>query len=271
MHRKFYDQGWHVMDFLRFCAQQGIHCVELLDVFWRDINQELPAVIQFLDDHQMQVGAYAVSNDFVQTEASLREQALISVLDGLAIAEALRTQVVRVFAGDAKPESDFAAGFQYIVEGLREAAAAAEQMGLTLALENHGQLAGRGEQVQKILDEVGSTALGAAFDTGNFILVGQSSLAALETLLPRIVHVHAKDFQRTVGEDGYLASDGTRYKSVICGRGVIPLEGILKRLQEAAYNGCISLEYEGGGDEARGVVESVQALARWMNITSAKG
>ncbi|WP_245628948.1 sugar phosphate isomerase/epimerase family protein [Alicyclobacillus shizuokensis] len=265
MHRKFYDQGWSVMDFLNFCAKNGIDCVELLDVFWRDIERELAAVQQFLREHEMQVGAYAVTNDFVQTDRAGRDQALQAILTGLPVAEALGTKVVRVFAGDAKPECDFDVGLQYIVSGLRAAAQAAARCGLTLALENHGQLAGRGEQVQRILDEVGSPALEAAFDTGNFILVGQSSLAALDELLPRIVHVHVKDFRRTAGDEGYPAIDGTRYQSVICGKGVIPLGPILTRLQEYGYSGCISLEYEGGGDEAAGVLESLQALDRWIS------
>ncbi|MCL6632156.1 MAG: sugar phosphate isomerase/epimerase [Alicyclobacillus herbarius] len=268
MHRKFYDHGWSVLDFLRFCANHGIDCVELLDVFWRDIKQELPAVKQFLAEHSIQVGAYAVTNDFVHEDAKDREQALGAVLAGLPVAQELDTRVIRVFAGDAKPDIDFTAGFQYIVDGLRAAAEAAKERGLTLALENHGRLAGRGEQVEQILDAVGSRSLGAAFDTGNFILVGQSSLAALDTLLPRVVHVHAKDFRPVVGDEGYPAIDGTRYQSVVCGEGLIPLSDIVSRLQQSGYAGSVSIEYEGGRDEEAGVIASLNALRRWIQTSS---
>jgi sugar phosphate isomerase/epimerase len=260
MHRKFYDEGWSVLDFLRFCSAHGIRHVELLDIFWRQPQQEIEQVQSFLREHGMSVGAYAVTNDFVHDDPERRNQALKAILAGMPVAEALQTRTLRVFAGDLKSGYEFENSLNYIVAGLRQACAEAERRGLTLALENHGQLAGRGDQVRTIIARTGSDCLKSTFDTGNFILVGQSSLEALEQLKPWIAHVHVKDFRKTTDGSGFPGITGERFLSVVCGEGEIPLPELLHRLSADGYNGYVSLEYEGQGDEAQGVLESLEFL-----------
>ncbi|MFK4997046.1 sugar phosphate isomerase/epimerase family protein [Bacillus sp. N9] len=59
-------------------------------------------------------------------------------------------------------------GRDWIVEGLKRCAQMAEQEQIYLAIENHGLLAGRSEQVEEIIKKVNSPYVKSTFDTGNF-------------------------------------------------------------------------------------------------------
>lgn len=260
VHRNFYQGGWTVMDFLQFCQEHDIKSVELLDIFWRNPSVELPQVQQFLADHGMTVGAYAVSNNFVEADESLREQSLHSVLQGIDMALQLGTTTVRVFAGDLREGYDFDVALEWIVAGLRRAADVAEQKAVTLAIENHGKLAGRSDQIQMILSRVGSSRLKSTFDMGNFLLVDESPVDAYECLENEIGHVHVKDFKQSPNQDGLCSLGGIYYVGTVCGDGEVPIRRLMERLLNQGYQGALSLEFEGSGDECASVLKSVENL-----------
>src|SRR5690606_8801130 len=100
--------------------------------------------------------AYDVTNNFVSSSEEERKTALEKVTDGIHTAKRLGTNVVRVFCGDLHGDLTYEQGQQWIVEGLQEAAKLAEQEEVYLAIENHGLLAGRSEQVLDIISKVNS-------------------------------------------------------------------------------------------------------------------
>ncbi|MEC0245500.1 sugar phosphate isomerase/epimerase [Paenibacillus chitinolyticus] len=257
MHRTTRENQGTVLDFLTFCQQEGIGQVELLDVFWKDKEAEIPAVLAFLKENGITLSSYAVGNDFVKGTPGERAEALRVVKDGIETADRLGTSVVRVFSGNMSDAYTFDSALEWIVSGLGEAAALAERAGITLCLENHGKMAGKGDQVLEILKRVGSPALKSTFDTGNFLLVDEKPLHALEVLLPYIGHVHIKDFAETP-EGRYKALSGKTYEGVFAGEGDVRLDAIVSRLKEAGYNGAYVLEYEGTGDEAEGIRKSYE-------------
>ncbi|QQE80554.1 sugar phosphate isomerase/epimerase [Alicyclobacillus sp. SO9] len=265
VHRKFFHDGWNVLDFLDFCREHGFSNVELLDVFWKDQSSELPKVKDFLRKNGMTVAAYAVSNDFAKEAASDREKAAKVILNGIELAKELETQVVRVFAGDLKPGSEFQNSVGYIVEGFRSVVAKAEAEGIVLALENHGKLAGKGEQVRHIIREVGSNSLRSTFDMGNFILVDQTALRAFAELGTLVAHVHVKDFKQANHGEGLQGVNEKWFVSTVCGLGEIPISEVLRKIRSSGYDGYVSLEYEGDGDEVSGVLDSMEYLRKYIN------
>ena len=260
LHKKYFNEGWNVLDFLNFCREHDIQNVELLDVFWRDKETELVQVKQFLKEHQMTVGAYAVSNDFVNANEALRQKAEDSIKSGIRTALELETKTVRVFAGDLKPDYDFNNAQTYIVDGFKRVAPVAESADVIMALENHGKLAGRGDQVRTIIEQVGSANLRSTFDMGNFLLVGQSPLDAMGQLSSLIGHVHVKDFLASKEGKGYQAISGDYYEGMACGQGEVPIEKLVDQLKQTGYQDYVSLEYEGFGDEISGVLDSFAYL-----------
>ncbi|WP_127487673.1 sugar phosphate isomerase/epimerase family protein [Paenibacillus ehimensis] len=252
LHRTVRANSWTVMDFLSFCRKEGIDSVELLNVFWQNQDRELDEVVRYCRENGIRVASYAVGNDFVSESEERRSAALREITDAFPVAKALGTSLVRVFSGSLHPGIDYGQALGWIVSGLSEAAKRAEAAGITLALENHGQLAGRGGQVKDILEQVGSKALRSTFDTGNFLLVDEHPSQAIEPLLPYIAHVHVKDFKRHP-EGRYTSLGGQTFEGTVAGEGDTHLASLIERLEASGYAGAYVLEYEGTGDEAEGV------------------
>ncbi len=256
VHREYYQNGWSVFDFLDFAHRSQVVSVELLNNFWRSEADELPKVIAKLDEYHMAVAAWAVNNDFGREDYDAQ---IAELLHGIDVAKRLKTKIVRVFAAHPKDGLDLDATLETVIRGLKAVAPVAEGAGITLALENHGLLAGKTQQIQQLIERVDSSSVRANADIGNFLLVDEDPLKAVETLLPHIAHVHAKDMI-PVSEGGFQSLSGQRYRGGAIGEGIVPVGPIMKRLDEAHYEGYLSLEFEGDGDEREGVERSMAAL-----------
>lgn len=263
LHREFYSGRLDVVDFVKWAADAKADGVELLDVFWKDFDTEGPKVLDVLEETNLKVGAYAVGNNFVIPDPEARAEQVKIINRGVDMAKYLNSKVVRVFAGDLAEGIAFDAARGWIVAGLREAAAYAEDHGIMLALENHGLLAGRGEQVQGLIADVGSAALKATIDTGNFLLVDEEPTDAVKTLAPLAGHVHFKDFRPAKAEEApsYPALSGKRFVGTIIGEGVVDTRHILRLLQDSGYGGWLSVEFEGLEEEKFGASRSIANLA----------
>lgn len=256
MHREYFDHGWSVFDFLDFCAVRAYRQVELLNVFWRNEKEELPRLLERIQHDRFTVAAWAVENDFAREDYAAQ---VAEIVRGVEVAQLLGTDTVRVFAAHPRSGIDLSATLATVVRGLKEAAEVAEKAGVTLAVENHGLLAGRSTQIVEILDRVGSPWVQANADLGNFLLVDEDPREAVGRLLPRIAHVHVKDMQ-PVNDGGWTSLGGHHYRGAQVGEGIVPIRDLLALLDQAGYTGYLSLEFEGDGDEAAGVDGSVAAL-----------
>ena len=157
-----------------------------------------------------------------------RREALGDLLAWLAHAAALPLRCVRIVAGGPAHRGRDAAP---VVPLLREACAAARDLGLTLALENHGDLTAA--QVIHLLEEVDDPHLRVCFDTANALRVGDDVAAAARELAPFVELVHLKDCL------GFWDDAATGPISVAPGQGVIPLGSVLAACPQALV--CIEL------------------------------
>jgi hydroxypyruvate isomerase len=252
MHRTVEERDWTVIDFVKYCRQTGIEEVELLSVFWKDIDHELEQVISYMKEEGLRASSYAVTNNFVIADENARKAALQEIIKGIDIAQKLDTSILRVFAGNLIDGISKDEGFEWILEGLSKAAAAAEQSGIILCIENHGKLAGKGIQIKEIIEKVGSGALRSTFDVGNFLLVDENTTEAAKILLPYIQHVHLKDFKQNKGGE-YSSLSGKKFDGVAIGEGDVDIATVIDMLKGASYQGAYVLEYEGTGSEMEGI------------------
>jgi sugar phosphate isomerase/epimerase len=260
-------RGLDIPGFIHEARRLGVDGVELLDFFWKDRDAELPAVEAALRETALPVGVYSVTNNFAQEDPAQRAAQVKKITDGVDNAVYLGARTVRVFAGDVRPGLTLEMVFAWIVAGLREAADYADDRGVTLALENHGSLAGRSHQVAEILDAVGSPALKANPDTGNFLLVHQASHEAVAALASRAGMVHFKDF-KAVPDDyagaTYTSIDGVKFAGQAIGEGEVDLPDCLQSLKSAGFDGWLNIEYEAEEDPFTGVARSVENSVRLM-------
>jgi sugar phosphate isomerase/epimerase len=141
---------------------------------------------------------------------------------------------------------------------LREAAFLAESRGISLGLEPHQQYSRTPAGLDKIYQLVQSSSIGINFDTGNSYLAGQDPLAWLQSVAPRLVHLHAKDIsiQQSAAERGKVT--GTPV-GCACGDGVIDWKKAIEICRQCPRDIVFSVEC-GTVDQAARSLKHLQPL-----------
>lgn len=257
--------------FIHEAKNIGAEGVELLDFYYKDVEVDRAEAKAALAETGLPVPIFSVGNNFAKLEASERAEQLARITFGVDEALFYGAHVVRVFAGDVAEGITFDQARAWIVEGLAEASVYAHAKGIKLALENHGTLAGRGEQVRGLIDDVrakaGNDALGANPDTGNFLIVGQDSHEAIEEVASLAYMVHFKDFvEAPASYEGWCFTqpDGTRLLGACVGEGKVDLAACLGHLKAAGFDGWLSVEYEGPEDPIVAVPRSLANARKFM-------
>ena len=251
--------------FLDYAARVGAEGVELLDMFWTDESSEMAEVKRRCAALGLELPVYSISTNFFQPDATARAQQLDSLRHGVDLAAQLGAGLLRVFSGDQIQGYSLEKGINWVVDSLAAGADYAASQGITLALENHGQVAGRSEQVRGIIEAVNSPSLRANLDTGNFLLVGQDPRLAAKALVDLVALVHLKDFTYAAPEEVghvYQGLDGKSYTGSVVGEGLVDLAGIHSVLAGHGYDGWLSLEYEGNAEPLEFAVPRCLAAMR---------
>ncbi len=248
-----------LLGFVEEAKRIGADGVELLDFFYKDAESERQQVKDRLASLGLPCGIFSVANNFAKTDPQERQAQVKRIQFGVDEALYYGAGVVRVFAGDVSEGITYDQARSWIVDGLSEASIYAHERGIKLALENHGKLAGRGDQVKGIIEDVrskcGNDALGANPDTGNFLLVDQDSVEAVTQVASLANMAHFKDF--TPGDGVYGSLAGKRYRGAVIGEGCVNLPGCVEALKLGGFDGWLSLEYEGEGDPIAEVARSM--------------
>ena len=266
-YRTVKDGAMDIPGFIREAKKIGANGVELLDFFYKDPEAERPAALEALKETGLPCPIFSIAQNFAKTSAEEREVQLGKIKFGVDEAGHFGSGVVRVFAGDVAEGITFDQARAWIVEGLAKASVYAHDHGVKLALENHGTLAGRGDQVRGLIEDVramaGNDTLGANPDTGNFLLVNQPSHEAIQEVAKYANMVHFKDFRHDP-EGIYTALNGEKYTGTAIGEGMVDLHACLSALKEAGFDGWLSMEYEGVEDPITAVPRSLANAKKYL-------
>ena len=176
------------------------------------------------------------------------------------LARDLGTNMVRIFTGYQRPGVPFDKQYAMVVEGLRLAGQKAAEHGVTLAVQNHHDIAVHHDTMYWLLKEVNMPNVKAAFDAWAPALQGLSSnelRAAILKMKPFIVHTTTADYVRLpqycLDHDltNFLPRD-TLIRAVPLGQGIVDYETFFNAVAEIGYQGYIAYEMcevlDGGGD-----------------------
>lgn len=167
--------------------------------------------------------------------------------------------VVNTDEGAKQPWTTEAEDFVLMRYTLMEAAKVAEPRGVHVGLECHQQYSKTPDGLDRIYELVQSPALGINFDTGNAFLCGEDPYAWLMRVLPRLVHLHAKDISVTQGNAERGRVTGTAV-GCACGDGVIDWARVIQLCQGAERDIVLSVEC-GTIEQAERSLQHLKALA----------
>jgi sugar phosphate isomerase/epimerase len=185
------------------------------------------------------------------------------------MAHDLGTSIVRVYTGYERSDLPYDKQYAMVVEGLRMAGKIAAKYDVTLAVQNHHDIALHHEAMKWLLDEVNLPNVKAAFDCWSPTLEGLSSeeiRKAIYIMKPYIVHTTTADykelprFKYDLNHTNYLAQE-SQMRAVPMGQGFLDYKTFISTLKEIGYQGYIAYEMcevlEGGGS-----IENLDSCAR---------
>lgn len=198
-------------------------------------------------------------------EYGASEAALESLLEWIGVAGGLGCRVVRCVAASPafRGREPVVAQVARTVRPLTLAARRAGEVGVRLALENHGDL--RARELLDLVAEVDDDALGVCFDTANAVRVGDDVVAAARLLAPLTSMVHLKDVEPMENVTDPVAGP----RSVPYGDGVVPVGEVLDALDQRDALVCVELGQLGGDDDELALVE--QGVAWLRDYASSNG
>ena len=144
-----------------------------------------------------------------------------------------------------------------LIAPTRRAAERAAAVGLSLAIENHGDL--RAQDLAEVLERVGMPNLGVTLDNVNLIRVGDDMLEGTRVLASRTLLVQLKDHPV---EPNPRREGGAQ--SVALGEGVAPLDEVVAILAAAGYDGAVCVELASLGGEDVDEFAMIERSVGWL-------
>jgi sugar phosphate isomerase/epimerase len=175
------------------------------------------------------------------------------------LARDLGTNIVRVYTGYERSDLAYDKQYAMVVEGLQMAGKIAAKYGVTLAVQNHHDIALHHEAMKWLLDEVNLPNVRASFDCWSPTLEGLSPAEirkAVYTMKPYIVHTTTADYKELPrykyehNQTNYVPLL-SQMRAVPMGQGFLDYKTFINSLKEIGYQGYIAYEMcevlEGGG------------------------
>jgi L-ribulose-5-phosphate 3-epimerase len=159
------------------------------------------------------------------------------------------TIVNTAIGGHASQDEDERSFLQHV----GELADAAEEAGVVVALEIHGEIMASGAKTLPLLERIGRDSIKVNYDTANVEFYGgERAVDDLERVAPQLAHVHLKD---TTGGKGV-------WNFPALGTGTVDFARVLEILDRAGYSGPYSVELEFQGEPWPPLAEVNEAMRR---------
>jgi sugar phosphate isomerase/epimerase len=175
------------------------------------------------------------------------------------LAKDLGTDMVRIFTGYERPGIPIDYQYEQVLEGLKMAGERAAEYGVTLAVQNHHDIALHHDAMHWLLSEVNMPNVLAGWDAWSPTLEGLSKQEIRESVLkmkPFIINTIVADYVSLPrysyqGELTNYREEQAIMRAVPPGEGVIDYDLWMKTMKEIGYQGWIVYEMcevlDGGG------------------------
>tara|TARA_B100001123_G_scaffold299765_1_gene334346 strand:- start:136 stop:1026 length:891 start_codon:yes stop_codon:yes gene_type:complete len=238
-------------------------------------SREWPTFRKMAEDKGLTIPMMCCSPDFTHPDPSFREEQVEREKQWIKMTAELGGSYCRVLSGQRRPELSEEEGIRLAAGCIEACLPIAKDHGVTLILENHykddfwiyPEFAQQMECFQRLVAAVDDPSFGVNYDPSNAFLAGDDPIALLDSVLDRVVSMHASDRYLAEGTledlraeenvEGYAA----RLRHGEIGQGLNDYDAIFSRLSGQGFSGWISVE-DG--------VDGMDQLARSVNFLLGK-
>ncbi|MFO0936291.1 MAG: sugar phosphate isomerase/epimerase family protein [Gemmataceae bacterium] len=248
--RKYLDLKKPTMtlfDFIDLAAELKVDGVELTQYYFAETTDEyVDRLKAACAKKNLGIFCLPIRNDFCQKDETKRKADIASVKEWTRRAARLGTKAVRIFAGNAAKGEEVAAR-QRCVDAIEECCKVAEEVGVTLCLENHGGVTSTADGLLAIVKAVKAKSFGVNIDSSNFRVTDVFSELA------RIVPYGVVSQIKT---EIYLPGGKKQ---------PMDFAKFFHVLKEGRFSGPVSLEHEANEDPKVTVPQHIKEIRRALN------
>ena len=190
--------GMSLFEFMDWSALQGFDAVDLTAYFFPGYpavpsDDVIYAVKRHAFLQGLDISGTGVRNDFANPDPVKRALDVKHVKEWIDVAVKLGAPVVRVFSGTIPEgnENRWDEIARYMAESLKECVEYAEQRGILIGIQNHGDFLKTADETIKLVKMVNSPWFGVIVDTGYFIT--KDPYADIEKVMPYAVNFQLKE------------------------------------------------------------------------------
>ena len=226
-------------DFLHRAAGLKVDGVSLETCFFESFDDAyLKGLKDIIDAGKMEpVVAWGHPKGF---EGGKKPEAMAEIRQMFRVCHVLGAKVMRVVGSSLDYRNDPHEPQLKALTGIfKEAAKAAEDEGVKLAMENHFDFTT--DEFMDLVDRVNSPYFGVCFDTGNALRIGDDPVESARLLGKHIFATHTKDVQPVYGvspKEWYF------FACVPVGQGVINMPALVDVLLATGYQGLFAIELD---------------------------
>lgn len=231
---------WKAIELLDYSGRIGLNTIQISSL--GDYESLEPAHLQKVKDHAQRLGIEidAGIGCICPTTTAYNPKSgdpVKTLAEGLRVAKAVGARALRCFMGspaDRRGKLPMEAHIEATVKVFRAARSEAVDLGVKIALENHGDL--EAVELKTICEEAGKDYAGCCYDAGNTGHVLEDPMETLEILAPYAVTSHFRDmavFERP---------DGAAFQWLALGDGCVGMEAVMRRFRQLCPALPIQLE-----------------------------
>jgi sugar phosphate isomerase/epimerase len=219
------------------------------------------------------VAAYTDFSPAAAAEVPVVEMQIAYVESLCRIGSALGAGVVRVFTAYEGPGPNSHAAWRRVVTALCEVCDRAEAHGITVAVQNHHDVAVHTDALLELLHDVGRANCKLGFDAWSPALRGEDLYAAAKRAAPHTVITTNADYIRLPryryrpDAVNYEPAPPDLVRAVPFGQGFIDYPAFFRGLRDGGFDGLATYEMcspvRGGGD-IETLDEYARTYVRWM-------
>lgn len=210
-----------------------------------------------VEDHGKVIPMMCCSPDFTHPDKNFREKEIAKQKRWIDMTYALGGSYCRVLSGQRRPELTLEEGITLAAECIEACLPYAQQLGITLIIENHykddfweyPEFAQKMEVFHKLVNRIRHPNFGVNYDPSNTYIAGEDPLELLSLVSDRVVTMHASDRYLIEGtiedlrrEEGGSTGYVKRLRHGEIGKGLNDYDAIFTELKRVGFNGWISIE-----------------------------